>query len=140
MSKWLKFTSVAGILIAGAGVLSQLPVEEAGSRVGAPELEQCGEAAVLLHDVSWASACMLVAQEADARHAECLRDPLIMNNSQLGKAHCDKHHGPQDDSPECTLPLARAAVLNASLKDAEDKCLAEAKGRGNNAPLAQRRR
>jgi hypothetical protein len=147
MSKWLKRTNAAAILLVCTGVLLQLPViqlasqglrgerqEEPPSRVGAaavagsqPELQQCGEAAVLLHDVSWASACMLVAQEADARHADCLRDPLIMNNPQLGKAHCDQHRGAEDDSPECTLPLARAATLNASLKAAEDQCLAQAK-------------
>lgn len=137
MGKWLNRTNIAAALLAVAAVVYQLVVvlpaserpkwdkERAAARQ--PELEQCGEAALLIHDVHWASACMLLAKEVEARHAACLRDPLVMDNPQLGKAHCDRTFGDQDDSPECMLPPARAATLNASLKDAEDRCLAQVK-------------
>jgi hypothetical protein len=135
MGKWLNSTNTMAVLLAGAGVFYQLATipraperskadrEQAAARQ--PELEQCAEAAVLLHDISWASACMRVAQEAEARHAACLKDPLVMSNPQLGEAHCDKTYSPLDDSAECTLPAAHAATLNASLQEAEDRCLAQ---------------
>lgn len=128
--------NIVAILLAGAGVFYQLGAELPASRRPAwdreraaarqPELEQCGEAAALNHDIGWAAACMLVAQEARARHAGCLGDPLVMDSPRLGKQHCDKTYSPEDDSPECTLPRARAAILNAQMKNALDRCLDQA--------------
>ena len=139
MGKRLQRTNMVAILLAGAGVFYQLVAIHPDSRRSAwnkerasatsPELEQCVAAAGLIHDISWASACMLVAEEAEVRHADCLKDSLVMGSPQLGKEHCDKTYGPSDDSPECTLPPARAATLNAQLKGAEDSCLEEARAK-----------
>lgn len=61
-------------------------------------LAECGESAMLLHDVRWAAACMLLAQQDETR----------------------------DGSTDCELPPAHAARLNALLDRAEQRCLADA--------------
>lgn len=61
-------------------------------------LAECGESAMLLHDVRWAAACMLLAEQDDTR----------------------------DGSTDCELPPAHAARLNELFNRAEQRCLAEA--------------
>lgn len=66
-------------------------------------LDWCGEHVAMIHDLHWASACTAVAQEQRALQA-----------------------GPVDDSPDCTLPEARAFALNRARDEAERQCLADA--------------
>lgn len=139
MDNWLKASTGTAIVLAGAGVFYHLVVhlpaveqarrEEAErSQANAPNvatrrmvMEQCQQAARLLYDIHWASACMVSANHADAQHAMCLRDPAVKD-----KAHCDQFDR-TDSAPDCTLPGARAAPINAMLRDAEARCLVEAK-------------
>lgn len=64
-------------------------------------LAECAESAMLLHDVRWAAACMLLAQQDETR----------------------------DGSTDCELPDAHAARLNELFHRAEQRCLAEAGAR-----------
>ncbi|MEO7392917.1 MAG: hypothetical protein ABIU58_12130 [Ramlibacter sp.] len=58
--------------------------------------EHCLEGAMLYHDVLWAYVCMKLAER-----------------------------GQGQDHPECDLPDAEAARLNALLQQADRKCMAE---------------
>jgi hypothetical protein len=73
---------------------------EAARRESAPShvQQQCMEAAMLFHDVRWASACSELAEQ-----------------------------GQSDGDAECDLPNARAGRLYALLRQAEQECLAEAR-------------
>ena len=112
MDKWLKASLVAAPLFAGAGALSfhylafVQPGETAASRAdeitvahGRGAVVNCQEAARMVYDVHWAAACMAHANQA-------------------GTGNSDGH-------PECDLPDARAAVVNAWLNEAERRCTAE---------------
>lgn len=141
--QWLKGAFVAAALLGGAGLASLHFVErpvlvehapapgKAASRLTPEqeeEREQCVKDAFLHHDVRWAAACMVVEDQYEADRSACLRDPAIMANPQLGKAHCDRTFAPPlDGSVDCDLPEARAASLNAMLREAEQECRA-AKG------------
>ncbi len=132
---WLIGAILAAALLAGAGLVSHLLVDRTVTAEPAPEpvgaaqrlaQQQCAEAAFLFHDVRWAAACMVLAEQDEWKHAACLNDPAIAANPQLGKDYCDKTFALRDGSPECDLPDARAASLHALLRDAEEKCRAEA--------------
>lgn len=62
-------------------------------------LERCLENVAIIHDVYWAAACSTYAQE------------------QRAAKHFDA-----DDSVDCTLPDARAAVLNKARAADEAQC------------------
>jgi len=66
-------------------------------------LEWCRANVTIIHDVHWASACSVLAEE------------------QRGQAGAEP-----DDSPECTLPDDRAGPLNLARANAEQQCLDEA--------------
>jgi hypothetical protein len=139
MDNWLRASSAAAIVLAGAGVFYHLVIhlpaaeqarrEDERARTTAEPtvasrrhvMEQCQQAARLLYDIHWASACMVTANHEDAQHALCLRDPATRD-----KAQCDKVER-TDPEPDCTLPGARAAPINAMLRDSEARCLVEAK-------------
>jgi hypothetical protein len=106
----------AAILLGGVAVLNALlggsgrtpllqPPELAlpapGSEAG-KTLTWCRGNVAIIHDMYWASACSVVAQE----------------QRQRGEAG--------DDSPECTLPHDRAWSLNTARAKAEQQCLEEA--------------
>lgn len=131
--KWLKGALVAAALLGGAGLVAHFAVDrpvpaqhapQPGSAATplAPEQEQCVKDAFLFHDVRWAAACMVAAEQDEAKRAACLEDPAIMGNPQLGRDYCDRTFAPRDDSVDCDLPEARAATLNALLRDAEQEC------------------
>lgn len=133
--KWLIGGILAAALLGGAGLVSRFPVDRPVTAEPAPEpvsaaqrlaQQQCAEAAFLSHDVRWAAACMVLAEQDEWKHAACLDDPAIAANPQLGKDYCDRTFALRDGSTDCDLPDARAASLNASLSDAEEKCRAEA--------------
>lgn len=90
------------------------------------ELEQCVRHAFLLYDVHWAAACTVAAQEDQAKHAACLNDTAVMTDPQRGKDYCDRTFA-QRDFIECDLPDARAASVNALLREEEQKCHAAAR-------------
>ena len=132
--KWLKGGLAAAALLGAAGLVSYFLVDWPGTPAPAPEpisaaqrlaQEQCIEAAFLLHDARWAAACMALAEQDEWTHAACLDDPAITANPQLGKDYCDRTFPVRDGSADCDLPDARAASLNALLRDAEEKCRAE---------------
>jgi hypothetical protein len=132
---WLKASAMTAVLMAGAGVFHHyviyLPDEarraEARATAPQPGPDQCRESARLHFDINWASACMVVALRQEQRHAECLSEGR--GESEQVRARCDKLHVERDGSSDCTLPDARAAVVNAAFKDEDDRCVAEAKRR-----------
>jgi hypothetical protein len=75
------------------------PVQEVSLATRRANLETCSEGAHLFHDVRWAAACMVLAQQDPSR----------------------------DGSTECELPDASAARLYELLADAERRCFAEAR-------------
>ena len=135
--QWLMGAVVAAALLFGAGLVSHyfvdwrpLAAEPAPQPVSPAQraaLAQCTEAALLFHDVRWAAACMVLAEQDDAKREACLDDPAISANPQLGKDYCNRTFAQRDGSADCDLPEARAASLDALLKDAEQKCQAEAR-------------
>ena len=66
-------------------------------------LEWCRVNVTIIHDVHWASACAVLAEEQRAQ----------------GNADAD-------DSAECTLPDDRAGALNLARAQAEQQCLDDA--------------
>jgi hypothetical protein len=65
------------------------------------------------------------AKEEQARQAACLRAQLTNPGNALPDA-CAASAEPPDDSAECTLPTARAAMLEAGRKAAQRRCTTEA--------------
>jgi hypothetical protein len=132
---WLKASTIAAVLVAGAGVFYHhvvyLPAEarrtETRPTAAQSGLDQCRHSARLHYDITWASVCMAIASQEEQRHAQCLRES--QGEPAQVRDRCDKLHGERDGSSECTLPDARAAVVNAAFKDADDRCVAEAKRR-----------
>ena len=125
-------STVALLVGAGAVLYFNLPrsvpgpaASQAASGSTRAAIEQCAEAAQLVHDVRWAAACMVLAEQDRARHAACLDNPDIIGNPQLSKAYCDRTFGQNDGSADCTLPDERAASLLALLTAAEQRCAAE---------------
>lgn len=95
---------------ASAAVARALPAAGSSAR---KSLEWCLQNVSMVHDVYWASACASEAEARRARRAAC--------------AACDDDDSDApDDSPDCTLPNARAGVLNAARARAEQQCLDEA--------------
>ena len=133
-TKWLATGAAAAALIGTAAVYryevasDDSPARETPStRAARLGQENCMEGALLFHDVRWAAACMMLAEQDEARHGACLEDPVITGNPELGTAYCDRTFGHVDGSPECELPDARAKRLYGLLGDDEQKCKAEAK-------------
>ena len=93
--------AVLALLAVGALVYSdgvETTGVEGARRESASSHVQCMEAAMLFHDVRWASACSDLAEQ-----------------------------GQSDGNAECDLPNARAGRLYALLRQAEQECLAEAR-------------
>lgn len=138
--KWLKGGLASAALLGGAVLVSHFvadvsvvdrpvtaePAPKPVSAAARLALEQCVKDAFLLYDVHWSAACMVVAEQDEAKHAACLNDPAVMANPHLGKDYCDRIFPPRDDSIDCDLPGARAASVNAFLRDAQQKCQADA--------------
>src|SRR6185295_13298760 len=135
MHQSLKTPLFAAMLLAGAALLYRDTVTVPGERAVTPmpsgpqrlALERCEEHVLMVHDVRWAAACVALAEQIEARHAQCLADPAIVGNPQFGKDYCNRTLAEADGSAECTLPPARAALLNAILREDEEKCAVEAR-------------
>jgi hypothetical protein len=112
MHKHLNASLMAAVLLAGVGAVAfhNLPDKPAGpgAALSADDftvvnlrsaMVSCREAAQMTFDVQWAAACQAQANPA-------------------APAAGDGH-------PECDLPDAKAAVINAWLNEAERRCTAE---------------
>ena len=102
--------AVLHVLLGGSGATSllrppQYTLPSPSSHAG-KTLEWCRANVSIIHDVYWASACSVVAEEQRKRRTEGAEAP--------------------DDSPDCTLPNDRALVLNKAREKAEQQCLDEA--------------
>lgn len=123
--------AIAASVATSTGKREVQPADEAGRLLaalgasGRSALQQCRESVAIIQDVHWAAACMAIAAEVNAKRAECLR-----------KEACKPTLEPPDDSPECTLPEARAFALNAARTAGENRCLDEAAA-ADRQPLSQ---
>ena len=79
------------------------PTAAARPPLPSPALQRCIENVNMVYDVQWAAACTAYAQEQRA----ALRSDAV------------------DDSPDCTLPDTRAAMLNAARDADEAHCSAQ---------------
>jgi hypothetical protein len=134
MIQWLSTAISTVALLAGAGAALYFTSTRPLPGPAAPDaatgsvraaIEQCAEAAQIVHDVRWAAACMVLAEQDRARHAACLENPDIIGNPKLSKAYCDRTFAQSDGSADCTLPDERAASLLALLTAAEQRCAVE---------------
>ena len=57
----------------------------------------------------------------------CLSDRAIISNPYMGENYCKSTFGNIDPSPNCSLPKGRAESIGQANKDAQQRCLAEAK-------------
>lgn len=101
MDKWLKVSIVVvAVLLAGAAAYHRFALVRPGvEQAQRSALEDCHRAAWMVYDVHWAAACMAQAGQAVPGHA--------------------------DGHAECELPDDKAAAVNAWLKEAEQRCMAE---------------
>jgi hypothetical protein len=138
MDRWIKAAHLASALLAGAAALHYfvvfLPSREKArdaadpkpvATARLPEADHCRQAAHLLHDIHWAAACMSVSQEAEERHAACIRDIAMVPDPRMTRGECERMHPRVDGSIDCTLPVSRAARINAMLVESEDRCRGE---------------
>jgi hypothetical protein len=100
---------------------SALPAEGSGARLA---LQWCREHVTIIHDVYWAAACTVQAEAEQARRAACLQAQGLAAAST--SSPCETALAPLDDSPDCTLPDARASTLNSARAAAEQQCLVDA--------------
>lgn len=146
MDKFVKLAIVVGALLAGFGIFYHyvifLPGIEHDKAAAATRQKQdteareaqrqviyegCISAARRNYDANWAAACTSVAQSRAAEFRNCLSDRLVMTNQFMGAEYCKRTYGETDASPECTLPKARADSINATQKQAQEKCVTEAR-------------
>ena len=97
-------------LLGGSGGASllrpvQRPAPSPASQAG-KTLDWCRGNVTIIHDVYWASACSVVAEEQRKQPKPGGEAP--------------------DASPDCTLPDDRARLLNAARAKAEQQCVEEA--------------
>lgn len=97
-------------------------------------LDWCRHNVGIIHDVYWASACAVLADEQRQRRAACTQ--AAASPSGAGDVACHAALEPPDDSPECTLPNERALLLNTARANAEQQCLDEALASGQHAGVS----
>lgn len=108
-----------GVLLAAP---APRPLPPVGSRAR-KDIDWCLENVSMIHDVYWASACAVDAQEQRARRIACL-------GPHAGdRRACETGLEAPDDSTDCTLPEHRARDLNTARAKAEQQCLDEAAAR-----------
>jgi hypothetical protein len=146
MDRLMRFAVLLGALLAGGGVfyhyvfflpgverVKQEQVAQNKRDAEAKERQRqltyvsCKVSAQKAYDLDWANACFTVFKEQKVSLEACLKDKLIMGNEFLGRSHCESTYSGASPSLSCSLPLARADSLNHDLKEAQDKCLSEAK-------------
>jgi hypothetical protein len=87
------------------GAREPLPLPSPASQAG-KTLDWCRGNVSIIHDVYWASACSVVAEQQRQQLREGGETP--------------------DGSPDCTLPDDRARPLNLARAKAEQQCVEEA--------------
>lgn len=100
---------------------AQLPAPGTSER---KSLDWCRHNVAIIHDVYWASACTVVADEQRQRRAACSEARASPAGAPADLA-CPPALEPPDDSPECTLPNDRALLLNTARAHAEQQCFDE---------------
>ncbi|MDC6178164.1 hypothetical protein [Ralstonia solanacearum] len=144
--KFLKIAAAVALLLAGGSVfyyyalylpgIEQERAARASEEKDAAErqelarqnqYETCKANARSVYEADWANACKSVAQSRVVRLRSCLADKLVMNNPYMGENYCKSTFGDADPSHDCALPHNTAEGLNNSHKEADDKCLAEAR-------------
>jgi hypothetical protein len=146
MDKYLKMALIAMSLMIGIGVFYHyviyLPaverhkVEKAEEEKRTAEeketqtqskYEICIDIARLNYEADWAKACEYVAKSEAEDLKACLSDSTIINNRYMGINYCKKKYIFLDSSPKCLLPKTKADSINESHKQAQDRCLTEAR-------------
>ena len=139
MDKLVRISVVAGSLMAGFGVFYHyviaLPAARAGEQASKERqraerqlaYEKCNASAQSIYDANWATSCKSTAAKDRSNYQYCMNDKMIISNPYMGPAYCKKTFANATESPECTLPRSIAESLNASLKDAKDRCTTEAR-------------
>ena len=90
--------------------------------------EECKDTARRSYDANWAAACKGAAKQRRVGFENCLEDRAVMSNQFMGKPYCEKTYGGEiDESGQCSLSGARSETINGIYKDAQEKCMAEAK-------------
>ena len=110
---------------------SRPPAAQALPAPGSSErkvFDECRHNVSIVHDVYWASACTVLADEHRQLRSACMAargSPDLVCPALLDAI---------DDSPECTLPDARAFALNAARTAAENRCHEAAAAERNPRP------
>ena len=84
-------------------------------------IQACQDHVTIIHDLYWASACAVVADEQRVKRQACVQ-PASLPPRAPADPECAPGLAPPDDSPDCTLPEARARVLNLARAEAEQQC------------------
>lgn len=146
MEEMLKIAVILGSLLIGFGVFyhyviflpsvenRKMQQAEKEKRESAEQANQrqltyltCMSAVGQDYDVNWATSCKNVALEQAQGLQNCMTDPSIISNPYMGRSYCQSNYGNSDPSPHCTLPNNRAGSINQAKRDAEQKCLSEAR-------------
>ena len=89
--------------------------------------DECKRGARTNYEVNWATACKTNARLRTSELQNCLTDRAIMANQYMGESYCRKTFSAEDASPDCALPISVSSPINQTLKDEDQRCLAEAK-------------
>lgn len=82
--------------------------------------ESCKASALANYQHNWAANCDSAAQERIVIFWKC-------RTAGLNPAYCNNMYGNYDASAHCSLPKHRADSVNATYRDAQAVCLAEAR-------------
>jgi hypothetical protein len=147
MEKLLKVAVILGALLAGVGVFyhyviflpsverqkierAETEKREAANQEASRQrfYEACKKDARSNYSANWAAACEDHAHTQTNRLRGCLSDQTIITNPYMGENYCKTTFGDIDPSPDCSLPKSRSESINQANKDAQQQCLAEARG------------
>lgn len=87
----------------------------------------CISIAAYSYRTDWAAACKSFSMQQDVAYKNCLGDKAVIANQFLGESYCKSTFGDSDASPECSLPSERAQSINVAHKQAQEKCVTEAR-------------
>jgi hypothetical protein len=103
----------------------QSPLLPAPGTTARKNLDWCRHNVAIVHDVYWASACSVLADEQQRRHAAC-SEARATGAGLPPDLACHVALGVPDDSAECMRPNEHARVLNTARAQAEQQCFDEA--------------
>jgi hypothetical protein len=108
----------------------------AGSAARA-RFDACRQNVATIHDLYWASACTVFAEERRQHRLHCEEAARAAPRSRPAPG-CEPEIEDDDDSPDCMLPEDRARRLNEARTAAEQECLDDATA-ATRKPLALHR-